>query len=117
MTHVFKRADLAAREQRRFTPARTRAAMWRGFVRAAPRGSDLRLKHITAERLESARYSDTSALQFDLDTNVARMTAVIVGVRRGRLFGTVAVIGLASEMHVGDVLPLREKLLARLATG
>jgi hypothetical protein len=59
---------------------------------------------------------DTVGIQFFFDAPKGRMEGVLLSIQRGSLRGTVTVIGRAKNVEPSDVLTVRKKLRARLAS-
>lgn len=59
---------------------------------------------------------DTVGVQFFFASPNGRMEGVLLSVRKGTLRGTVTVIGRAKDLEPNDVLSVRKKLRARLAS-
>jgi hypothetical protein len=59
---------------------------------------------------------DTVGIQFFFEAPNGRMEGVLLSIRRGSLRGTVTVIGRAKDVEPNDVLTVRKKLRARLAS-
>jgi hypothetical protein len=115
MAQALKSPDLARRAQKYLASAHGSEAITRNFLRRWFRKTDFRPTGITADPLTGLP-PGTAAFRFTFDAPAGRVAAVMMSVRRGRLRGNVVVAGLDRELQTGDVLPLREKLLARLAT-
>ena len=115
MAQVLKSSDVAERAQKYVASARGSEAVARYFLRRHFRKTRFRPSGITAEPLTGLA-PDTAAFRFSFDGPRGRVTAVMLSVRRGRLRANVIAGGFDRELWTGDVLSLREKLLARLAS-
>jgi hypothetical protein len=115
MTQAFKTARHAARDQRYLSSTRGSDAIARRFLRAYFRKTGFRPSEISGRPL-AAPDRDTAALRFSFDAPRSPIAGAMVSVRRGRLTGSVMVLALERQLRPEDVLALRERLRARLAS-
>lgn len=110
---VFKNARAAAQNREYLATTKGSNSVARRFLRAAFRKSGFTPRKVTARPLPW-RADDTAAFHFFFRAPKGRIEGVLLSVTRGRVSGSVLVMGLDQDVEPGAVLALREKLRARL---
>lgn len=115
MTQVFPNNRAAKADQRFVGSAKGSRSVARGFLREFFKETNQRLAGVEAHPLRwDGR--DTVGIQFFFKAPNGRMEGILLSIQRGTLRGTVTVIGRAKDVEPNDVLTVRKKLRARLAS-
>lgn len=115
MTQAFPNRRAARTDQRFVGTEKGSASVARRFLRELFKKESYRPAAIEAHPL-SWEGRDTVGVQFFFKAPNGRMEGVLLSIRRGSLRGTVTVIGRAQDVEPNDVLTVRKKLRARLAS-
>ena len=115
MTQVFPNNRAAKADQRFVGSAQGSRSVARRFLREFFKETNQKLAGVEAHPLRwDGR--DTVGIQFFFKAPNGRMEGVLLSIQRGSLRGTVTVIGRAKDVEPNDVLTVRKKLRARLAS-
>jgi hypothetical protein len=115
MTQAFPNRRAARADQQFVGTEKGSASVARGFLRELFKKESYRPAGIEAHPL-SWEGRDTVGIQFFFKAPNGQMEGVLLSVRKGALRGTVTVIGRAQDVEPNDVLTVRKKLRARLAS-
>lgn len=115
MTHAFPNRRAAKADQRFVGTAEGSRSVAQGFLRQLFQKESYKPAGVEARPL-SWDGRDTVGIHFFFKAPNGRMEGVLLSVQRGSLRGTVTVIGRAKDVEPNDVLTVRKKLRARLAS-
>ncbi|MEX2102720.1 MAG: hypothetical protein WD805_02060 [Gaiellaceae bacterium] len=115
MTQAFPNRRAARADQQFVGTEKGSRSVTQGFLRELFKKESYRPVGIEAHPL-AWEGRDTVGVQFFFKASNGRMEGVLLSVQRGTLRGTVTVIGRASDVEPNDVLTVRKKLRARLAS-
>lgn len=115
MTQAFPNRKAASADQRFVGTAEGSRSVAQGFLRQLFEKESFKPAVLEARPL-SWKGRDTVGIQFFFQAPNGRMEGVLLSVQRGMLRGTVTVIGRAQDVEPNDVLTVRRKLRARLAS-
>jgi len=115
MTQAFPDRRSAKADQRFVGTEKGSRSVARGFVKQLFQKESF--KPVVSEA-HPLRWGDrdTVGIQFFFEAPNGRMEGVLLSVQRGSLRGTVTMIGRAKDVEPNDVLTVRKKLRARLAS-
>jgi hypothetical protein len=115
MTQAFPNRRAARADQRFVGTAEGSRSVAQRFLRQLLQKENFKPAGVEAHPLRwDGR--DTVGIQFFFKAPNGRMEGVLLSVQRGSLRGTVTVIGRARDVEPNDVLTVRKKLRARLAS-
>ena len=115
MTQAFPNRRAAKADQRFVGTAEGSRSVAQGFLRQLFQKESYKPAGVEARPLRwNGR--DTVGIHFFFKAPNGRMEGVLLSVQRGSLRGTVTVIGRAKDVEPNDVLTVRKKLRARLAS-
>jgi hypothetical protein len=109
MTQAFKSVRVAERGQEYLTSARGRHAITRRLLRGWFRRTSFRPAKVEFRSLPASG-GGTAGFRSSFDTPRGRMAVVVLSVRRGRVAGSVAVLGFDRELRSEDVVTVRPRL-------
>jgi hypothetical protein len=113
VAQVFNTASASAREQDYLVSRKGSTSITRRFLDAYFRRSQFKPGNVEARPLQAPN-ATTAAFQFFFDAPKGRIEGVLMSVVRGRVRGTVTVMGFEADVEVADVLAISKQVRARL---
>ena len=113
MAQVFENSRAANRNQKYMSSTSGANSIARRFLRAYFVKTDFKPRGVTARPVRWGG-SDTTGMQFFFQAPKGRVEGVLLSVVRGRVTGSVLVMGIDQHVKPAAALALRQKLRARL---